>query len=868
MPLYRQTAIVNFVLPSVEPTESLPLTTEREFGVFLTINNQNIPASFFRSPVNDEQWRDFWRKVRSCNTNRSTDDSAKRDARAIRSIGLSLYQCLASLSPQLKAFLDRAGTPRRLVIQTMRPELHLLPWGALYDLGGNLLAAGDLSIVHAWDQFSDSVTVTQSRLDLLRVIGLGTNGATSDSVTKTLSESGVITLREADSAESADILHVEAHGDAVTQKIAGAGAASFAESCGQPKIALLWSCFSGAANSWGDSPALWLHRTGAVMVLSFQAELNVADASSVSEHFYGDVFGATASRDPESALVRIRTDKFTNEFSFANWASMTVYLRSPLDMSALPLNGPRTPMSGWVDDLTAGPAAAAAIQSDGPWFDVADKVHDLQPGNWKQMKMPVGADAAGKLPKSAFGGWRGNVIRLNGYENPLSDDVLRELDLLKAGPPDGDPAERLAWFFEQITHYGSPLIVWISCLPRHMEFLQVVEPDAAISFLLLTAPEQTDVSHSIPELVDLNRLEEARDKGEELLASGSTDDELLSAAYYASVRGEKPTLAARFLQQMGGLQEWLLLTGNLVSRDKKNVIGPERLEELGGRFIASDGGAAATGDVVAREEFDQLRKPEDYYRLAMNLSPAQMTPRENARAKHELAYLKQQQGRPGTAELLYRLALEDLGACKNENAGTMRDSRWRFAISAVLRDYADLLSDREDRLKDASALLKRAMAIQAFHGMQLQLGYSETTAAKIALTGDRHTRAIKLAVSASNRMEVCENWRGWSEALGILFDSLAETRETARMISLANLAGRKIREANLARGHLSKMERMFKFEKGRAHWIAGDLIQAEEELETVASDAADEDKSDMDREIDQLLAFMRVAKPTAEMHEP
>ena len=101
-------------------------------------------------------------------------------------------------------------------------------------------------------------------------------------------------------------------------------------------MALLWSCYSSAANSWGESPALCLHRRGTAMVLSFLAELHNLDAKSIAEAFYSDVFGAAASRDPESAIVRIRSDKFKNEFDFGAWASMTVYLRSPLDFSSLP----------------------------------------------------------------------------------------------------------------------------------------------------------------------------------------------------------------------------------------------------------------------------------------------------------------------------------------------------------------------------------------------------------------------------------------------------------------------------------------------------------------------------------------------------
>jgi len=155
------------------------------------------------------------------------------------------------------------------------------------------------------------------------------------------------------------------------------------------------------------------------------------------------------------------------------------------------------------------------------------------------------------------------------------------------------------------------------------------------------------------------------------------------------------------------------------------------------------------------------------------------------------------------------------------------------------------------------------MAIQAYHGMDLQLGYSETTAARIALTGCRHTQAVNEAVNAANRMEACVNWSGWSEALGILFDSLAETRETGRMINLANLANEKIRASNLSKENIAKLERVFKFQKAKAHWIAGDMVEARDELEDVRSDAPEGERSATDREIDRLLNFLRVERPAA-----
>src|SRR5271154_6471191 len=88
MPVYRKTAVVHIELPSGATAESLPLTTDRTFGVLLTIEGQSFPASYFHSPIADEQWRDFSRRLSICNTTRDDkqQDLLNRHAMFIRNI--------------------------------------------------------------------------------------------------------------------------------------------------------------------------------------------------------------------------------------------------------------------------------------------------------------------------------------------------------------------------------------------------------------------------------------------------------------------------------------------------------------------------------------------------------------------------------------------------------------------------------------------------------------------------------------------------------------------------------------------------------------------------------------------------------------
>jgi len=836
MPVYRKTAVVELELPSGAMETSLPLACEREFGVLLAIEGKTYPAQAFQSPINDEQWREFIRQLRDCNVNRDVK-TGYRGATAIRALGRLLYQSLAQLSPALRAFLDQAGTARRLVIQTTRPELHLLPWAGMYDESGHLLAAADLSVVHAWDEFNALPLATQGQLQLVKVLGQDTNQRTAAAL-EGLQRTPEIVQQDATDAfeagrpvEAVDLLHLEKHGNAVLGETGQIASETLGATFAQAKIALLWSCYSGAANSWGESPALALHRNGAGLVLSFLAELHNEDAGSIAEAFYADVFGPSASRDPESALLRIRCAKAATEFAFANWASMTVYLRSPLDMSALPLNGPRVPAAGWLAEGGAG-AAAADGATGAFWQTVAAQVRDLQPGSIGEID--AASMAFTQVPAAAFHDWRGNVIRLDESMGAMPDDAtLRELGLAPEHAPTTDASDRLVWFFGQIERFGSPLLVWTHAAARHLEFLETAEPSPTLTFLLLygSIPEQ----RGLVELMNDNRLEEA-------LAACATlpqdcGDEQLFAAFFAAVRSEEPEQALQFIARVASRQERLLLMGNYLSRNPGATFDDSLL-----------------GSVGPFGQGPAPRTAEDFYWLAIHVPQSEATLRETGRAIHEMAYAHQGRGQTEKAESMMRRALADIEA-SGQDSSVQGDLRWYTGLATTLRDWADLLTGEPERLEEASQLLQRAKAIQAFHGMRVALAYSTTTAARLALAGCRYSEAIDLAVEAANRFVKCNNWRGWFEAHRILFDSLAETRETARMISIAKLANEKLQLSNLPEPRREEHREELAFQRARAHWIAGDLAEARKELQALR-EAQIATQKKPDSNVEQLYDYL------------
>ena len=838
MPIFRKTAVVQFVLPSTKDEEKMPLTLEREYGVFLSVDGCQFSASTFRSPVNDERWRDFIKRMEECNTTRKGYESAV----VIRAIGRDLFAALAGLSPVLQEFLSQPPVPRRLVIQTTRPELHLLPWGALYDLSGKLLAARDLSIVQSWGEFAKIPVALGATLNLVSDVDANTTSATIKSL-EHLPEEITRIVRGAP-----DILHIEKHGNAELNQIGGVSATSNARRYAKARLALLWSCYSGSADSWGQSPALSLHRQGVPLVLSFQAALNVLDAKSISKDFYSDVFGPAASRDPETALVRIRAAKFEQEFDCTNWASMVVYMTGALDLSAMALNGPEVPQAMWCTPDATPVDPAVNLQVKKGWRQLARTIERLPPGSITGMKMPEALEGQdwSRLPVPIVESWRGNKIRLDGGDNPLTDDAIAELNLPVQDAPRTDAADRLGWFFQKIAAFGAPLIVWTDASPWHAEFLKTISPNPALTFLLIyDKPKQ----FTVPEFVDLNKLDEAQKLYEDIVGAdgtGDCDDDVRSAAYFAYARCNKQAKAAACVLALKSPSERALLTGNYVSRWG---CVPEEIAP----GIATTGTAAVA--TKKPRTTDARHREDDCYRETVHLAEADKMPRDSGRARHELGYFMQTGHRVRSAETFYRASLLDF-----ERSPLPGDIRWHSALANLLRDWADLLAGKPDHVEEALKLLRRALAIHAFHGRRLQIAYSLTTQARIHQTAGRQTEAVEVAIDAANLFEECRNWGGWVEAVRILLDGLAERQETGRMLGIVDLALAKLRKVpneQITDRKRDGFVRALMFENARAHWIRGDMPETRTALQSVFDKAArDFDESALGQSATRLRRFV------------
>ena len=410
--------------------------------------------------------------------------------------------------------------------------------------------------------------------------------------------------------------------------------------------------------------------------------------------------------------------------------------------------------------------------------------------------------------------------------SPLSDACIRELGLSPNDAPTTHPADRLRWLFGRIARYGQPLIVWTHSSPRHLEFLRTIKPSATLTFLLLFGGEHEP---TVPELVDQDQFDEALKRSrDEVPPTGEAGDEYWSAVYYASARREQEEESRTAIRNISGLAERLLTSGNFVSRF-------QRLPDTEGEPLT---------------DLEKHQYQEDCYRQAADEAIKDENPRDLARAKLELGYLLQSRGEIEAADLAYLAAAQAVERTKEKSPQQprfLRDSRWHSALGRALRDRAELLSADCNRLAEAADLLKRALAIHSYHGRTSQVAYCCTAAARIDLATGRFADGVLRAMDAANDFEALGNWRAWAKAIEVLLDILAETRETTRMIGVANLAIEKIAKSNLAPKQKEDQTNTFNLKIAEALFAAGDIKAAGTKMETLGTLSSPKLKVEADR---------------------
>ena len=753
----RATAILELVLPGERQGEALPLDVEREYAGRVRIRDKDCGGALLCSPIGDEKWRAVIDAIR----NSTTGDGNRTRYNRVFDVGRQLYEALATASPELRSFLEEAGTPRRLVIASNRPEIHRLPWEAMVDSRRQHTAEGDLSVIHAdLNQFGAVPHVANDKLRLAFHFGPKTEESTRDafrqlSTVGTESEQRGLSSTPLDAKDASrlrdhlvevdpDIVHVEAHGDHLSGTIQltsdlTADPSQLADLLGERLMVLFWSCYSSMVQSWGESPGRMLQRKGTKLVLGFATPLRYETARALATQFYSSVFDARSGGDVESVLTRERARLFREDRYECVWASLTVWMRCPLELSLSVKDGPRIPRAAWTDQ-------PLEVEDE-----LAAKIRGAVAGRSEVVK---GVRVPQQLSGEMVTRFPGAVVHLRGSAKTAApiEDILG--DLTDERPESAHPADGLLTLLKALSSYRSSLLVWSDISePEETLFHFLEDLPSNVAVLLVTSAEG-DASAQGPDR-SLDGLEMLVERGRFAEALEVWD----ALGEHAKTWQKKDPQAYLRYQRAG---YW----ANMKLDDRKSAEACiDILEEVGtgletgGR--ASESYAFAFESRVLRANFHQ-RQPRHnlaraLYYEARELAREKKDPRNLGRASQELAYLSAEVGDRVLAEALYRESVEVLGRAH----GQSRDEIWCSALGRVLRDYADLIAAEPDRSEEARRLLRRSIAIHALDGRDDQLAAALRTRGRLAAT-EGHGEQVEASLEASAAFyRVTVNSAGW-----------------------------------------------------------------------------------------------------------
>jgi tetratricopeptide (TPR) repeat protein len=787
-PRSRATAVVEIVLDEGAPNDALALDVERDYRAYVRIQDRTVSSAGFRSPLGDERWRDVVARMRAST---AAAEPARGPSSHVFDAGRRLYDGLAAIAPELATFLANAGSPRRLVVASDRPEIHRLPWEALIDARNRHVADGDLSVVHALVNAFEPVPWSGSEtVRVAAIFGPDTPGSTRDALARMVpvgsAARGLVgdvvraadgpALREHLQELAPDIVHVEAHGDneRATIQLAERFAAdptTIATTVGPRPIVLFWSCYSGLLQSWGESAGLTLHRAGALLVAGFSTEIRQETAGQLANRFYGALLDAREGGDPETGLTRERARLFRDERRGCVWASLTVWLRQPVDLAAATADGPRLPADAWMDAAIGTPTAA---------FEEA-----LRKAGEGRHHVLRGSSLPAALPGTLVAQYPGAVVRLSGHvgpfgDAPLSRDSLRPLVEALGGPKPRSqhPADAVLSLLRTLATYRRSLLVWSGASRAEVTFFDFFDAlPRNLSVVLATddaagAPAGADRSHPVaggsgqPEAASLERLDA-------LVETGRFEE---ADRVWRALEGEAASWGAdrwerRLAWDVDGFWIAVKLWRNDDAEKRTAAIeGAAKQAQGSAQYRQEIEWRMLRGNLLARE--GRLDEAYELYREARGLAEQQRIDSDVARASAETAYLLAEMGDAVGAEQLYRTSLRIL-----ENVDGAWDRTWRSALARTLRDLADLLLSEPARREESRELLERSLALHALDGRYDQLGAVLRTRGRLFAAEGRDDLAERSLEASAAVSADTGNAIGWA----------ATVRELA---SLALRAGR------------------------------------------------------------------------------
>jgi tetratricopeptide (TPR) repeat protein len=817
--------------------EMIPLDVQRQYPFVLSIDGRQVAGGVFESPLGDEGWRNVSSAMREATEKgASGQDGLRRQAETIKDSGRKLFRHLGDLSPELQAFLA-AEEPRRLVVRSGRPEIHLLPWEAMVDSKWRSVADTDLSVVHSIDVFDERPVSPALPLKVQGVFGPGTERRTLKALDEleqrtTRRGGGRILVVSTDGVPKADaaiaqVVQVEAHGDAESGELdLEAGdpfATSLADGLRGRSMLLLWSCFSALVHSWGESLSLKLHRQQNTFVLGFATPLRFDTSGELASRFYSAVFGDRSLVDPETAVVRERSRLFKDRVRACEWAAMTLWLRAPLDLGEAVLQGPRL-----------------VATSEGPPLPASDRkileaaVRQAVPG---RTVLVTRFALRGLLPEDLFGEIRGAVIHLRA--DASDDGGASALRLLGATSASAHRGDRLLALLDALARLPGSVLVWSGTSVREAQALSLHGALPSTVAIVLLSPWEPPTWLASANLDGGQNNPYARPRGwideisdvEELVEAGNNADALEQAEGLARREGLTESQKSRLFSAA----YWVLARLGQDERAEEMVRRVSALDPLNGRWLAVNMLRRRGLYAQARMEFEQM--------IAEATDPV-----ERARAQIELADVATEMADLSLAESLYGEAIATLEDVEDR----VDDPRWHSALGRSLRDLGAMHAEDAARWTECESLVRRALVIHSLDGRFGQVGHALKTRGILERTRGRWDQAEAAFTSAANSFDRSANLRGWGNAIAELAELAFRMGHYERALVLIRRARARLAVSSASGGAL---QGRLAFLEARAQWRLG----AFEEVRTACDEAAQLLPRDRAKErvsIDQLRGLV------------
>ena len=806
----RRTAVLSISFGGT-PGQLRALDIQREYGFELTLDGREVAVGVFRSPLGDEEWRRAIDKLAEATSAEKAELGDLRWARdAVESAGVLLHRCLRQLSPQLERFLADRYQPRRLVIRSTCPEIHRLPWEAMLDDTGRpwqLPAEADLSIVRATQEFDGEPVVVAAPVTIRGIFGPDTERRTLGAIKELGAKAKkrraprivVQVTGEGSDTDDGDIVNVEAHGDRRTGEADIGSANGFESTLGDRlrsrRMVLVWTCHSGFVPSWGESLAMKLHRQDNTLVLAFATPLRFETSAELAAGFYGRAFSGPSPVDPETAVVQERWRLYREREPACEWAALMLWLRAPVDLSEVALDGPRV-----LPAPEGRPLAAPVLER------LAKILADQAvPGSL----VPVDElSVTGGLPPELVEAYRGAVVHLRA-DDPAGE-MTSALDALATHSPSVHRADRLLTILDRLAVYPDSLLVWSGVSTCELEALRLLDKLPRTVSIVLTSA----ASFASPSRADTaEQHETATEPAQSPMSPENALIELeavLEAGLHPQAQeiwqnlqgaGQLARDSAAFLRlQVAGY--WALVRCGRLEEAERCAADVKRLDAIEGLLLE--------GNLAHRRgRYDIARA------LYTEASERAADPFARGRATLERAYLAQGAGNRGLAERFYLQAVRLL----EDTVDRPRDARWASALGRALRDYASLLAEEADRAEGGRRVLDRALMIHALDGRRNQVGAALRARAKLERARERWEAAEKALLAAASLLK--HNLVGWADAMADLAELAAERGYLRQTLTIAAAVGAVLPadQGARVRGRLTLMA-------AQTAWRLGDVKEA------------------------------------------